>query len=46
MTRSPPTCRASNRRPDCRKAFIDHLVNWEHVEQMFEGAGSKVSRAA
>jgi superoxide dismutase, Fe-Mn family len=35
-----------NRRPDYLKAFIDHLVNWEHVEQMFEGAGSKVSRAA
>jgi Fe-Mn family superoxide dismutase len=35
-----------NRRPDYLKAFVDHLVNWEHVEQMFEGAGSKVSRAA
>ena len=35
-----------NRRPDYLKAFIDHLVNWEHVEQMFEGASGKVSRAA
>jgi superoxide dismutase, Fe-Mn family len=35
-----------NRRPDYLKAFVDHLVNWEHVEQMFEGASGKVSRAA
>ena len=27
-----------NRRPDYLKAFLDHLVNWEHVEQMFEKA--------
>jgi Fe-Mn family superoxide dismutase len=23
-----------NRRPDYLKAFLDHLVNWEHVEKM------------
>ena len=27
-----------NRRPDYLKAFLDHLVNWEHVEEMFEAA--------
>jgi Fe-Mn family superoxide dismutase len=27
-----------NRRPDYIKAFLDHLVNWEHVEEMFEAA--------
>jgi len=27
-----------NRRPDYLKAFLDHMVNWEHVEQMFEAA--------
>jgi superoxide dismutase, Fe-Mn family len=35
-----------NRRPDYLKAFVDHLINWEHVEEMFEAATSKVSRAA
>ena len=24
-----------NRRPDYLKAFVDHLVNWEYVEQLF-----------
>jgi Fe-Mn family superoxide dismutase len=24
-----------NRRPDYLKAFLEHLVNWEHVEEMF-----------
>jgi Fe-Mn family superoxide dismutase len=24
-----------NRRPDYIKAFLEHLVNWEHVEEMF-----------
>jgi Fe-Mn family superoxide dismutase len=28
-----------NRRADYIKAFLDHLVNWEHVAQMYEGAG-------
>jgi Fe-Mn family superoxide dismutase len=23
-----------NRRPDYIKAFLDHLVNWEHVDEM------------
>jgi superoxide dismutase, Fe-Mn family len=27
-----------NRRPDYLKAFVDHLVNWEYVEQLFEKA--------
>ena len=27
-----------NRRPDYLKAFLDHLVNWEHVEAMFTAA--------
>jgi Fe-Mn family superoxide dismutase len=27
-----------NRRPDYLKAFLDHLVNWDHVEEMFEAA--------
>lgn len=27
-----------NRRPDYLKAFLDHLVNWEHVEQMYLAA--------
>ena len=27
-----------NRRPDYLKAFLDHLVNWEYVEEMFVAA--------
>ena len=27
-----------NRRPDYLKAFVDHLVNWEHVAEMYEAA--------
>jgi superoxide dismutase, Fe-Mn family len=27
-----------NRRPDYLKAFIDNLVNWEHVEEMYQAA--------
>jgi Fe-Mn family superoxide dismutase len=27
-----------NRRPDYLKAFVDHLVNWEHVEEMYTQA--------
>jgi Fe-Mn family superoxide dismutase len=27
-----------NRRPDYIKAFLDHLVNWDHVAEMFEQA--------
>ncbi|MDG2571128.1 superoxide dismutase [Vibrio parahaemolyticus] len=27
-----------NRRPDYLKAFLDNLVNWEHVEEMYENA--------
>ncbi len=27
-----------NRRPDYLKAFLDNLVNWEHVDEMFENA--------
>jgi Fe-Mn family superoxide dismutase len=29
-----------NRRPDYLKAFIENLVNWEHVEKMFAAAGA------
>ena len=28
-----------NRRPDYLKAFVDHLVNWEYVDQLFSKAG-------
>ena len=35
-----------NRRPDYLKAFMDHLVNWEHVAKMFDAAMSKKSDAA
>ena len=24
-----------NRRPDYLKAFVDHLVNWEYVDELF-----------
>jgi Fe-Mn family superoxide dismutase len=27
-----------NRRPDYLKAFVDHLVNWEYVAEMYRGA--------
>jgi Fe-Mn family superoxide dismutase len=27
-----------NRRPDYLKAFLDNLVNWEHVERMYDEA--------
>ncbi len=27
-----------NRRPDYLKAFLEHLVNWEHAEEMFVAA--------
>lgn len=27
-----------NRRPDYLKAFVENLVNWEHVEEMFQQA--------
>src|SRR5262245_2591251 len=27
-----------NRRPDYLKAFVDHLVNWEHVAKMYDAA--------
>ena len=27
-----------NRRPDYLKAFMDHLVNWEHVAKMYDAA--------
>ncbi|MGP9821499.1 superoxide dismutase [Salinarimonas sp. NSM] len=28
-----------NRRPDYIKAFLDHLVNWEYVEKLYNEAG-------
>jgi Fe-Mn family superoxide dismutase len=30
-----------NRRPDYLKAFVENLVNWEHVERMFDEAMQK-----
>jgi superoxide dismutase, Fe-Mn family len=27
-----------NRRPDYLKAFVDHLINWEYVEELFVAA--------
>jgi Fe-Mn family superoxide dismutase len=27
-----------NRRPDYLKAFMDHLVNWDYVDEMFQKA--------
>jgi superoxide dismutase, Fe-Mn family len=27
-----------NRRPDHLKAFVDHLVNWEYVAEMYRAA--------
>jgi superoxide dismutase, Fe-Mn family len=27
-----------NRRPDYFKAFVDHLVNWEYVAEMYRAA--------
>ena len=27
-----------NRRPDYLKAFVDHLVNWDYVEELFQAA--------
>ncbi len=35
-----------NRRPDYLKAFVDHLVNWEHVAMMFDAAMNRMSHAA
>jgi Fe-Mn family superoxide dismutase len=35
-----------NRRPDYLKAFVDHLINWEHVAKMFDAAMNKMSQAA
>jgi Fe-Mn family superoxide dismutase len=35
-----------NRRADYLKAFVDHLVNWEHVAMMFDAAMNRVSHAA
>ncbi|MEA2986980.1 MAG: hypothetical protein QOD94_3234, partial [Alphaproteobacteria bacterium] len=32
--------------PDYLKAFMDHLVNWDHVAELFDAAMSKVSKAA
>jgi Fe-Mn family superoxide dismutase len=34
-----------NRRADYLKAFLDHLVNWEYVEQLFHGALQKKAAA-
>ena len=29
---------ALDRRPDYLRAFLDHLVNWEYVAEMYEAA--------
>jgi Fe-Mn family superoxide dismutase len=29
-----------NRRPDYLKAFLDHLVNWDHVAKMYDAASA------
>jgi Fe-Mn family superoxide dismutase len=34
-----------NRRADYLKAFLDHLVNWEYVEQLLNGALQKKAAA-
>lgn len=35
-----------NRRPDYLKAFVDHLINWEHVAEMYDAASGKMAHAA
>ena len=30
-----------NRWLDCRKAFRDHLVNWDYVAELYEAADNK-----
>jgi superoxide dismutase, Fe-Mn family len=35
-----------NRRPDYLKAFIEHMVNWEHVAEMLDAAGKSAHMAA
>jgi Fe-Mn family superoxide dismutase len=34
-----------NRRADYIKAFLDHLVNWEYVEEMYKAAASQKAAA-
>jgi Fe-Mn family superoxide dismutase len=34
-----------NRRADYIKAFLDHLVNWEHVEEMYKAASTQKAAA-
>jgi hypothetical protein len=29
-----------NRRPDDLKAFVDHLVNWEYLAEMYRAAAT------
>jgi superoxide dismutase, Fe-Mn family len=35
-----------NRRPDYIKAFLDHLVNWEHVAEMYKAASARKAAVA
>jgi Fe-Mn family superoxide dismutase len=35
-----------NRRPDYIKAFLDHLVNWEYVDEMYKAALTQKATAA
>ena len=35
-----------NRRPDYIKAFLDHLVNWEYVDEMYKAALSQKAAVA
>jgi Fe-Mn family superoxide dismutase len=34
-----------NRRPDYLKAFVDHLVNWDYVAELFESEGRQAHAA-
>jgi Fe-Mn family superoxide dismutase len=35
-----------NRRPDYIKAFLDHLVNWEYVDEMYKAASARKAAVA
>ena len=34
-----------NRRPDYLKAFVEHLINWEYVAELYHAASSEVRGA-
>jgi hypothetical protein len=35
-----------NRRPDYLKAFVDHLINWEYVAEMYRAAARRPNTQA